>query len=143
MSRARIPGADPRAQARQISILAEKVGDSPCAGLRRAAQDARQRLLHLDVKDLRPLELRERRALLRKHLRKAPPALLYSDGTDGEALFRHECAMGLELIISKRVDSRHEKWPVPQLGEGQNRSTCDGDSSRNAVRASAWLCVAV
>ena len=48
-------------------------------------------LLHLDVKDLRPLELRERRALLRKHRRKAAPALLYSehlDGTDGEAMFR-------------------------------------------------------
>jgi len=48
-------------------------------------------LLHLDVKDLRPLELRDRRALLRKHRRKAAPALLYSehlDGTDGEAMFR-------------------------------------------------------
>jgi len=29
-------------------------------------------LLHLDVKDLRPLELRERRALLRKHRRRRP-----------------------------------------------------------------------
>ena len=43
------------------------------------------------MKDVRPLELRERRALLRKHRRKAAPALLYSehlDGTDGEAMFR-------------------------------------------------------
>ena len=40
-------------------------------------------------------------------------------------MFRHECAMGLEGIISKRVDSRHEKWPVPQLGEGQETTvTC-------------------
>ena len=41
----------------------------------------------------------------------APPALLYSDhldGQDGEAMFRHACAMGLEGIVSKRVDSRYK-----------------------------------
>jgi bifunctional non-homologous end joining protein LigD len=49
--------------------------------------------------------------VLRKHLRKAPPALLFSehmDGQDGEAMFRHACAMGLEGIVSKRVDSRYK-----------------------------------
>jgi len=27
-------------------------------------------------------------------------------GADGEAMFRHACRMGLEGIVSKRVDSR-------------------------------------
>ena len=48
-----------------------------------------------------------------KHLRKAQPALLYSehmDGEHGEAMFRHACAMGLEGIVSKRVDSRCLSW---------------------------------
>ena len=68
-------------------------------------------LLHLGADDLRPLALSERRALLRKHLKKAPPALIYSehlDGHDGEAMFRHACAMGLEGIVSKRVYSRYK-----------------------------------
>ena len=63
------------------------------------------------MKDLRPLELCERRALLRKHLRKAAPALLYSEhmvGQDGEAMFRHACAMGLEGIVSKRLTSKYK-----------------------------------
>jgi|tagenome__1003787_1003787.scaffolds.fasta_scaffold17279130_1 ATP-dependent DNA ligase len=29
-------------------------------------------------------------------------------GQDGEAMFRHGCAMGLEGIVSKRVDSRYK-----------------------------------
>jgi ATP-dependent DNA ligase len=30
------------------------------------------------------------------------------DGKHGEAMFRHACAMGLEGIVSKRVDSRYK-----------------------------------
>jgi len=30
------------------------------------------------------------------------------EGPDGEAMFRHACAMGLEGIVSKRVDSRYK-----------------------------------
>jgi bifunctional non-homologous end joining protein LigD len=65
----------------------------------------------LDGDDLRVLELSERRALLRKHLRKAPPVVLFSEhleGQDGEAMFRHACRMGLEGIVSKRVESRYK-----------------------------------
>ena len=68
-------------------------------------------LLHVGDEDLRGLALVERRALLRRHLKRAAPALLYSehmDGQDGEAMFRHACAMGLEGIVSKRVDSRYK-----------------------------------
>ena len=54
-------------------------------------------LLHLGVDDLRVLELRERRALLRKQLRKAPPALLLSEHMDSEeaaAMFRPRAPWG-------------------------------------------------
>jgi len=84
-------------------------------------------LLHLGADDLRLLELRERRALLRAQLRKAPPALIYSehmDGEHGEAMFRHACAMGLEGIISKRVESRYKVRPVLELGEGAKSALC-------------------
>jgi hypothetical protein len=42
---------------------------------------------------------------------KAGPELLYSDhmeGDEGEAMFRHACRLGLEGIVSKRVDSRYK-----------------------------------
>jgi bifunctional non-homologous end joining protein LigD len=68
-------------------------------------------LLHLGVDDLRRLELCERRALLRKYTAKAAPVIIFSesmDGRHGEAMFRHACAMGLEGIVSKRVDSRYK-----------------------------------
>jgi bifunctional non-homologous end joining protein LigD len=45
------------------------------------------------------------------HLKRAAAAIVYSehmDGADGEAMFRHACAMGLEGIVSKRVDGRYK-----------------------------------
>jgi bifunctional non-homologous end joining protein LigD len=60
--------------------------------------------------DLRPLELVEQRALLRKYTAKAGPAILYSEHMDaakGEAMFRHACRFGLEGIVSKRATSRY------------------------------------
>jgi bifunctional non-homologous end joining protein LigD len=64
-------------------------------------------LLHLGREDLRPLELANRRGVLKKLVRKGAPVLIFSehmDGADGEAMFRHACALGLEGIISKRLD---------------------------------------
>ena len=65
-------------------------------------------LLRLDGEDLRPLPLEERRARLRKALRRAGKALRFSEHLegDGEAIFRHACALGLEGIVSKRRDAR-------------------------------------
>jgi bifunctional non-homologous end joining protein LigD len=68
-------------------------------------------LLHVGRDDLRTYELVERRALLRKYLRGAEPALLYSEhmeGDEGEAMFRHACRLGLEGIVSKRATSRYK-----------------------------------
>jgi bifunctional non-homologous end joining protein LigD len=47
------------------------------------------------------------RRLLYKALRKAGPVLRFSENLSaehGEAMFRHACALGLEGVISKRLD---------------------------------------
>ena len=64
-------------------------------------------LLHLRATDLRPVELVGRRAMLKKLIRTAAPVLIFSehmDAADGERMFRHACALGLEGIVSKRID---------------------------------------
>jgi bifunctional non-homologous end joining protein LigD len=68
-------------------------------------------LLHLGADDVRPLTLAERRALLTEASearRRRDPLYEHLDGADGEAMFRHACAMGLEGIVSKRVDGRYK-----------------------------------
>jgi bifunctional non-homologous end joining protein LigD len=68
-------------------------------------------LLRLRATDLRPVELVGRRAMLKKLIRKAAPVLIFSehmDAADGERMFRHACALGLEGIVSKRLDSRYK-----------------------------------
>ena len=65
----------------------------------------------LEAQDLRGVELIGRRRMLHKALKKAGPALRFSEhleGDDGEAMFRHACAFGLEGIVSKRVASRYK-----------------------------------
>ena len=38
---------------------------------------------------------------------------------NGEAMFRHACAMGLEGIVSKKVTSRYKVRLVQELAEGE------------------------
>ena len=66
-------------------------------------------LLRVDGLDLRPLPLEERRARLWTTLRRARPSLRVVEHLegDGEAIFRHACAVGLEGIVSKRRDARY------------------------------------
>jgi bifunctional non-homologous end joining protein LigD len=68
-------------------------------------------LIWLEAQDLRGVELIGRRRMLQKTLKRAGPALRFSEhlaGATGEAMFRHACAMGLEGIVSKRVTSRYK-----------------------------------
>src|SRR5215208_2749227 len=68
-------------------------------------------LLWLEAQDLRGVELIGRRRMLQKALKRAGPALRDRksvEGNDGEAMFRHACAMNLEGIVSKRVASRYK-----------------------------------
>jgi ATP-dependent DNA ligase len=46
-------------------------------------------------------------------------ALTTVSASEGEAMFRHACAMGLEGIVSKRVTSRYKSGRVPRLGESE------------------------
>jgi bifunctional non-homologous end joining protein LigD len=64
-------------------------------------------LLHLDGHDLRPAPYLERKAALQALLDGAPAGLSYVDFLegDGETIFAHACAMGIEGIVSKRKDA--------------------------------------
>ena len=64
-------------------------------------------LLALDGEDLRRHPWETRRATLAALLRRAGPGIRLSehlDATDGETVFRHACALGVEGIIAKRRD---------------------------------------
>ncbi len=64
-------------------------------------------ILELDGEDLRRRPWVERRAALAQLLRSTADSIALSEhmaGPDGEAMFRHVCAMGLEGIVSKGVD---------------------------------------
>ena len=65
-------------------------------------------MLWHQTQDLRGVELIGRRRMLQKALKKAGPALRFSEhmaSDAGEAMFCHACAMGLEGIVSKRHKS--------------------------------------
>ena len=60
---------------------------------------------------MRRIELIGRRRMLHKALKKAGPVLRFSEhlsAEQGEAMFRHACAMGLEGIVSKKLTSRYK-----------------------------------
>jgi hypothetical protein len=56
--------------------------------------------VRMNGEDLRPLPLDERRARLRKALRGSGKALRFSEHleAEGEAIFRHACALGLRAL---------------------------------------------
>jgi bifunctional non-homologous end joining protein LigD len=64
-------------------------------------------LLSVEDKDIRLLPLVERRKQLAKILRKAKPGIRLSEHIepDGVKVFDHACKLGLEGIVSKRVDA--------------------------------------
>ncbi|MDF2974116.1 MAG: BcepIL02 gp43 [Microvirga sp.] len=67
-------------------------------------------LVWLEAQDVRGVELIGRRRMLQKALKKTGPVLRFSEhlpAEQGEAMFRHACAMGLEGIVSKRATSRY------------------------------------
>jgi bifunctional non-homologous end joining protein LigD len=73
-------------------------------------------LLELDGRDMRREPWSERRAKLVRLLRGAGHGVQLSDhieGNDGEAAFRHACAMGLEGIVAKRRDKPYRSGRSP------------------------------
>jgi bifunctional non-homologous end joining protein LigD len=73
-------------------------------------------LLELDGRDLRREPWSDRRSKLVRLLRGAGHGVQLSDhmeGHDGEAAFRHACAMGLEGIVAKRRDKPYQSGRSP------------------------------
>lgn len=73
-------------------------------------------LLELDGQDLRELPLAERKAKLQKLIARSQ-ALRYSEhlAGDGQQIYEHACKLGLEGIVSKRLDfpymsGRSKSW---------------------------------
>jgi bifunctional non-homologous end joining protein LigD len=85
-------------------------------------------LLYLEGRDLRAVELGERRRLLNELIATLPAdsGVRFSDHLEGEGskIFRHACKLGLEGIVSKRLDlpyisGRGEHWIKTKCVEGQ------------------------
>jgi bifunctional non-homologous end joining protein LigD len=72
-------------------------------------------LLYLNSKDLRVLPLLERKATLKKILRRKRSRILYLDHveTDGKLLFQEVLKMDLEGIVCKRKDSPYKVTEKP------------------------------
>jgi len=66
-------------------------------------------LLHQDGQNLMPLPLADRKARLAALLERRDDAIRYSDHQIGQgpAFHRHACALGLEGIVSKRLEARY------------------------------------
>ncbi|HXZ67527.1 MAG TPA: DNA ligase D, partial [Alphaproteobacteria bacterium] len=85
-------------------------------------------LLELDGKDLRKEPLSKRKELLKKLIQKLkkPSHVIFSDGVVGEGAktFEGACRLGLEGIVSKRLDApyrsvRTKEWLKVKCGMGQ------------------------
>jgi len=72
-------------------------------------------LLYLDGKDLRPLPLIERKALLKKLIRRKRARMFYLDhvDSDGCLLFEQVLKLDLEGIVCKRKDSPYKVTEKP------------------------------
>lgn len=66
-------------------------------------------LLHLDGRNLMPLRLVDRKAALAAHFEHRDDAIRDSDHQIGQgpAFHKHACALGLEGIVSKRLDAAY------------------------------------
>ena len=68
----------------------------------------------LDGEDMRKQPLADRKAALAKLLRRAKPGIRYSEHLtgDGAAIFEHACKLGLEGIVSKRINASYRSGKV-------------------------------
>jgi hypothetical protein len=70
-------------------------------------------LMMLDGDDLRRRPLSERKAALRKVLRRTKGGIQYVEHTEGDGakMFEAVCKLGLEAIVSKRIDAPYRSGP--------------------------------
>ena len=71
-------------------------------------------LLMLNGEELRRKPFADRKAALRKLLRRSREGIQYVEHTegDGEEMFQAACKLGLEGIVSKRVDAPYRSGPA-------------------------------
>src|SRR5262249_17792534 len=94
-------------------------------------------LLYLDGEDLRSRPLIERKERLRTVLADAAPCLHYSDHVIGQgpAFYEKACAMRVEGIVSKRIDTPYTPgnrglWLRSNASTGRNLSSSAGVSRK-------------
>jgi hypothetical protein len=101
----------PTAERRNESVPLPRLRPRPSA-----PGPSAKHLLELDGRDLRREPWSDRRWKLARLLRGAGHGAQPSDhieGNDGEAAFRHACAMGLEGIVAKRRDRPYRSGRSP------------------------------
>lgn len=78
--------------------------------------------IELDGDDWRDRPLVDRKARLAKILATGPGAITYSEhlNQDGATVFEHVCRMGLEGIVSKRLDSPYRSGPSKMWLKSKN-----------------------
>ena len=76
-------------------------------------------LIELQGDDLRDEPLSKRKQRLAKILESGPDAIVYNEHLeqDGAAVFEHACRMGLEGIVSKRLELALSERAVQDLAE--------------------------
>ena len=70
-------------------------------------------LIELEADDLRKEPLFNRKQRLARVLRRGPEAIIYNEHftLDGSTVFEHACRLGLEGIVSKRLDAPYRSGP--------------------------------
>jgi bifunctional non-homologous end joining protein LigD len=113
---ARLPVESVIIDGEAVCLLEDGRPDFHALRSRHACQDARliaNDLLGLNGEDLRKRPLHERRKQL-ADLLSDNDVIRFSghvEGSKGAALFRRACAMGLEGIVSKRIDTPYRSGP--------------------------------
>jgi bifunctional non-homologous end joining protein LigD len=102
-------------------------------------------LLYLNGYDMRKAPLFERKAALRAVIAKSDILLSESFETDGAAMLKQACKMGLEGVISKVRDARYHFPGGPTIGPrspAASASRCRLQASRS-MAASGMACTSV
>jgi bifunctional non-homologous end joining protein LigD len=83
-------------------------------------------LLELDGEDLQPNPLLERKAALRRLLRRAKTGVHFVDHLEGDGakFLAHACELGLEGIVSKDQDLAQDQEPAGAWHHSVRRPRC-------------------
>ena len=100
----------------QQSLMRKSSGSGPISTSRVNDQSAVALvfdLMSLDGEDLRYEPFSERKAVLRKVLRRTKRGIHYVEHTEGDGveMFKAICKLGLEGIVSKKLDAPYKSGP--------------------------------